>query len=104
MLISDSRDLGLRLREARQARRWSQARVADAIGVSRYWVMALEKGSEAADLGKILKLVRLLGLTLDVRSDQTDSSGAPAPQDERIPDLNAILERALAGDDRALFG
>ena len=99
MLISHSRDLGLRLREARRARNWTQQQVADAIGVSRYWVIAMEKGSDAADLGKILKLVRLLGLTLDVRSGASDTLGAPAAENEAVPDLNAILARTLGGGE-----
>lgn len=52
------------LREARRARKLSQADVADAAGLSRMTVQKLESGSVDARISTLEELVRALGLEL----------------------------------------
>lgn len=52
------------LKRARQARRLSQAEVAEAAGLSRMTVQKLEAGSVDARLSTLVELVRALGLEL----------------------------------------
>lgn len=66
MRIRTPREVGLLIRELRTRRQWSQGRLAEAIGVSRQWVAALEQGKPRAELGLTLRALNSLGVTLDV--------------------------------------
>ena len=54
-------DLASRLREAREARGWTQAQLADAIGVSRKTINTVENGVFVPSTVIALKLARTLG-------------------------------------------
>jgi HTH-type transcriptional regulator/antitoxin HipB len=60
------RELGLRVRDRRLQLGWSQAGLAKRVGMTRQWVIALEKGSAGAALGTVLRTLSELGLVLDV--------------------------------------
>jgi Zn-dependent peptidase ImmA (M78 family)/DNA-binding XRE family transcriptional regulator len=82
----DQRTLGTRLREAREARNWTQRQVADRLQVARTTVVAIEKGERRV---KPAELVELAGLYGQPVSDLLQR-GAPAE------DLAAQLRGALA--------
>lgn len=96
MLINSAGDLGVRMRDQRLRLRLSQAELARRIGVSRYWIMELERGNTGAEIGLVFKALAALKLDVDVRT----AGGAPGRSsvadegDEWTPDLAAILERA----------
>jgi putative transcriptional regulator len=59
-----------RIRELRAVKRWSQADLADALGVSRQTVNALETGRYDPSLPLAFKLARLFELRIeDIFSD-----------------------------------
>jgi putative transcriptional regulator len=59
-----------RIRELRAVKRWSQADLADALGVSRQTVNALETGKYDPSLPLAFKLARLFELRIeDIFSD-----------------------------------
>lgn len=62
MKIRDSNDLGIVLRQAREACGWSQEELAHQIGASRHWVLAVEKGKASAEVGLVLKALAALHL------------------------------------------
>lgn len=93
MLIHDVRELGLRIRDQRLELGLSQVAFAKTIGVSRYWVMQIERGNRGAEIGLVLRALHALGLRLDVRSTGTPDAGATDPE-SAWPDLSAILDRA----------
>lgn len=66
MLVRTTRDLGAAIRDARLRRGWTQAELADRIGVSRQWVISLERGKASAELGTALRAVAALGLVADL--------------------------------------
>ena len=60
-----------RLKVLRAERDWTQAQLADALGVSRQTVNAIEKGKFDPSLPLAFKAARLFGLTIeDIFSDE----------------------------------
>lgn len=55
----------LRLKSARAAMDWSQQQLADAVGVSRQTINAIEKGDYNPTIKLCLAICRALGKTLD---------------------------------------
>ena len=55
----------LRLKSARAAMDWSQQQLADAVGVSRQTVNAIEKGDYNPTIKLCTAICRVLGKTLD---------------------------------------
>ncbi len=55
----------LRLKAARAAKDWSQQELADAVGVSRQTINAIEKGDYNPTIRLCLAICRALGKTLD---------------------------------------
>jgi HTH-type transcriptional regulator/antitoxin HipB len=66
MRVDKVRDLGLRLRDERQRAGLTQAALAERAGVSRRWLVEFESGKDTAEFGLALKVVRALGLIIEV--------------------------------------
>ena len=66
MRIKTARELGMRLREAREDAALTQAELARMIGTSRQWVFDLERGKPTVRLGLVLKALSALGLACDI--------------------------------------
>lgn len=58
------RELGVRLREARLARGWTQEQAAEALGVARTTMVAIEKGERRLKPDELIRLARLYGRKL----------------------------------------
>ncbi|PPU78511.1 helix-turn-helix transcriptional regulator [Xanthomonas cucurbitae] len=88
-------DIGNVIRARRKHLGWDQARLAKQIGVSRQWIVDIEKGKPRAELQLILRALHVLGLQLAL------SPGAAQAQEREMLDpipaasinLDAILER-----------
>jgi HTH-type transcriptional regulator/antitoxin HipB len=89
MNIRTATDLGLVLKEQRRKLGLSQRQVADRIGVSRQWLVDIEKGKPRAEVGLILKAAATLGLQLTSR-DAKDHSHQGADHDPRAAPLHQI--------------
>lgn len=70
MRIQTTKSAGAAVRSARLARNWSQQRLADAAGVSREWVSALERGKSSLDFRLFLDVVEVLGLELTIAPNE----------------------------------
>ena len=90
MRIRTPRDLGLVIRERRRALGLEQQGLADHGGVSRQWIVGVEKGKQRADAGLLLKTLTSLGLVLDVREDR----GAGALPTSAAADIDAVVAAA----------
>ena len=55
----------LKLKAARAARDWSQQHLADAVGVSRQTIVAIEKGDYNPTIRLCICICQALGCTLD---------------------------------------
>ncbi len=72
MQIKSVIDMGKMIRLARQQKGWSQSILADELGTSQRWVSEIENGKSRAELGRVLKCLRVLDLNLTAMTpDQT---------------------------------
>lgn len=62
--IINSNDLAVLIRERRQQLMLSQAQLALQVGVSRQWIIDVEKGKPRAELQLVLTLLHALGICL----------------------------------------
>lgn len=107
-------DFGNTIRQRRKALGWDQARLAHEIGVSRQWVIDMEKGKPRAELHLVLRALKALDLRLSLDGSQTRPAGdAPARPDfiDTIASRPAphrlvttmLAHRSSAKSDRSLF-
>lgn len=75
MIVRTARDLGAAVRDARLRQGWTQAELADRVGVSRQWVISLERGKASAELGPALRTVAALGMVADLVVAPTRDTG-----------------------------
>ncbi len=57
-------DLAACIRQARKKSGWTQAELANRSGVSRDWIIGLEKGKPSLELALVLRTLKALDLTL----------------------------------------
>ena len=68
--------LGARLRQAREARGWTQQQLSDRLGVARTTVVAIEKGERRIKPGELVELASLLGRSVsDLLQRNTPGEG-----------------------------
>ena len=89
MNIRTDRDLGLIIRSRRRDLGIGQEALAAKVGVSRQWLIEVEKGKPRAQVALVLRTLRALGLSLWAGTE-------PASVDPAVPsiDINAIVARA----------
>src|SRR5690349_18707511 len=83
-------DLGAAIREHRRRRDLDQMTLAERVGVSRQWLLEVEKGKPGAALGTVLRTLDALGMTL--RLD--DEPPTARPRRRPAADIDAIVARA----------
>jgi HTH-type transcriptional regulator / antitoxin HipB len=93
MRIRTPTDVGLIIRERRRKLGLDQRGLAEKVGVSRQWIIAVEKGKPRAEVGLLLKTLDALGLGLDIEKTSTKArtTGLPAV------DINAVIDQARHG-------
>ncbi len=74
--IANSKDLGAAVRQARLSLGLRQPDLAGAAGTSIRFVSELERGKATAQIGRVLHVLRMLGLTLQL-------DGLPAPENPK---------------------
>ncbi len=88
-------DLGNVIQQRRKALGWDQARLAHEAGVSRQWIIEIEKGKPRAELQLVLRALNVLGIELDASTRDT----APLAAGDRtldLPDVDRIIEDSRA--------
>jgi HTH-type transcriptional regulator / antitoxin HipB len=88
MLTRTPTDLGAVIRDRRKQLKLDQAAFAKQIGVSRQWVIEIERGHPRAELGLVLRAIDALGINLDA-----DIAQAKVPRPGTV-DINAIVAKA----------
>lgn len=89
MHIRSPRDLGLVVRAARRAQGMTQAELAARAGVTREWIVGLEKGNRGAEVGRVLQVLSTLRLGVDV-----PAGSAARPNAETVSRIDAIVAKA----------
>ncbi len=101
-IVKTPNDLGQIIRARRKALGWDQARLAKQIGVSRQWIIDIEKGKPRAEFGLLLRTIYALGLSLHLdqgkpEAKQLASAQPEVPKDSpsmRI-DIDRIVDRSI---------
>lgn len=87
MLVRTPSDLGAVLRDRRKKLKLNQATFAKRIGVSRQWVIEIERGHPRAELGLVLR-------ALDALDIQIDATGQQAKRPSAAVDIDMIVVKA----------
>lgn len=90
MLVRTPQDIGALLREQRQKAGLDQAELARRIGVSRQWLIEVERGKARAEIGLILRALNVLDIPLEVGAPSHVSGVA----DSADIDIDAIVDAA----------
>lgn len=87
MILYTAKDIGALIRDRRTELGLSQVQLAKRIGVSRIWIVQIEKGKPNAQLGLILRALQELKILLH----------AEIAQEPTCPeiDLGAIIDRTM---------
>jgi HTH-type transcriptional regulator/antitoxin HipB len=94
-MFRTAEDVGNIIRQRRKALGWDQARLASECGVSRQWVVDIEKGKPRAELQLVLRVMNVLGLKLAAVDQQAEAARITIPS----AGLDDILDhhRAVPG-------
>lgn len=101
--VSNQRELGAAIRDRRHNLGWTQAALAENVGVTRDWVIDLEAGRGNPQLRHLLRALDILGLRLNVDCDRNDQDAVvttrAAERQERrvhpglpVVDLDEVLD------------
>jgi len=94
MWIESPDELADLVRDRRRQLRMSQEELAQRVGVSRHWVIALERGKPTIELGLVLRTLTVLGMLVDVRDRNVGSATGTAAFGIAADE---VLERARTG-------
>lgn len=92
MQIRTVKDLGAIIRDRRKKQGLDQADLAARVGVSRQWIVEVEKGKPRAEVSLILKTLDALGVMIDLDDDAPKKSSKPAKSE--TVDIDAVIENA----------
>ena len=92
MDIRTPKDLGAAIRSRRKALKLDQAALAAKVGVSRQWIIDIEKGKPRAPVDLVLQTFKALGMTLSI-------DGSPPLSGSAVPsvDLGGVIARTRKG-------
>ncbi|CAH0293092.1 hypothetical protein SRABI35_04095 [Stenotrophomonas lactitubi] len=91
-VLKTSHDLGVAIRQRRKVLRWDQARLAERVGVSRQWVIEMEKGKPRAELQLVLRTLNVLGLVMTVGTVTGEVSATASEMPLELPDIDTIVD------------
>lgn len=102
MQVKTAFEVGISIRNARQAMGWTQSELAQRMGVTRQWVIRTEKGNDAAELALIMKAFAMLNVGVMVTPRwQINHNQNPPMRSEFDEFTNDILHKidSLKDDD-----
>ena len=91
--------VGENIRARRKARRWTQQKLAEAAGLSTYFIGAVERGQAVVSLRALDQIARALKVPLSVLVEQTDDSD----RKELYEAVLTCLKRADAEELRVIL-
>lgn len=101
MWIRTVDDVGRLVKDRRRQLGLSQAELAERVGVSRQWLVGLERGKPTVEMALALRTLALLGLNLDARDPrQRSDSGAAAAMIDAVQQV--LDHHKPAGERRTL--
>lgn len=96
MRVRTPSELGALIRDYRMRHNLDQKSLAATVGVSRQWIVEIEKGKAGAPLGLVLRTLGALGIILDA---QQETPTSPRDKDksqaaDAYVDIDSIVARA----------
>lgn len=85
MTLTSVTDISALVRQARQDRGWTQVQLAEHSGVSRDWIIALEKAKPSLEIALVLRTLRALNLSLKIEGQ------GEQPQADDVIDVDDLL-------------
>src|SRR5687767_4511112 len=95
MNLRTARDLGVLIRDERRRQGLDQKGLAQRVGVSRQWLIEMEKGKPGAAVGLVLRTLNALGLA--VRVEGPGGARERAAFSGALVDIDAVIEQARRG-------
>jgi len=93
MRIRTPVDLGAFIRDRRIKLGFEQRELAEKAGVSRQWIVEVEKGKPRAEIGLLLRTINALGILLATEEDAPANKRGSAPP----VDIDSIIAAAREG-------
>jgi HTH-type transcriptional regulator / antitoxin HipB len=93
MRVRTPAELGALIRERRTALGLDQKTLAHNVGVSRQWIVDVEKGKPRAPIGLVLRTIEALGITLSPKIAEQQSRKSAKRRSSPV-DLDAIVTAA----------
>jgi HTH-type transcriptional regulator/antitoxin HipB len=90
MRIRTTADLGAFIRGRRTKLGMDQVALAKKSGTSRKWLVEVERGKPRAEIGLILRTLKSLGVSVDLKADSSHET--PSIGNARPPDINSVLD------------
>ncbi len=91
-MIHTPNELGAALKRRRRELGISQAALAKSVGVSRPWIVDMERGKPRLEIGLVLRTIRALGLEL--RLLEARATSATAGLGVEPIDIDAVVDAA----------
>lgn len=96
MRVRTPHELGALIRDYRMRCKLDQKSLAATVGVSRQWIVEIEKGKARAPLGLVLRTLGALGIVLDA---QQENPASPRDKDkshavDAYVNIDSIVARA----------
>ena len=66
MKINNTEDIALEIRRARKLQGLTQKQLAGLCNISVGFIIAVEKGKETAHIGKVITIIKMLGLNIEI--------------------------------------
>ena len=92
MHIRTPLELGAFLRDMRSKRGLDQGTLARQVGVSRQWIVAIEKGKARAPIGLVFRTLGALGVSLDVQ-DTLNARAKKGARKKSVDLVDQVLSR-----------
>ncbi len=80
-------DIANLVKEERRSRGWTQAELSKQAGVSRDWLIGLEKAKASVELGLVLRTIKALGINISATPNTSTSPQSPTAK--YLQNLNA---------------
>lgn len=94
MRVRTPSELGALIRDYRLRRSLDQKTLATTVGVSRQWIVEIEKGKVRAPIGLILRTLGALGIILDAQQEPSTGSKDKSHGADAYIDIDPIVARA----------
>lgn len=94
MNIISVNDLACHIKQERKNQGWTQAELAERSGVSRDWIIGLEKAKPSVELVLVLRTLKALNLPLSI-----DQPSAKSSSSEGV-NLEDVLNNTRSHNDR----